>query len=245
MNEPNLNIIGDNPGAVLHGNFINYYQFNGKDERLRAFPEMENYWKQCSCNDNKYYALDIGCNSGELTQDLTYYLKNKLPNSEVFVLGVDIDPKLIERAATANTNANVCFEFVDIMNDCSKVEHYLAKHKISKFNAVFCFSITMWIHLNHGDNGLHEFLRKSVGYSKSVFIIEPQPWFCYKTARDRLRKSGQPNAFLKYPDIKIRTEKLLPHIDRYLREDLKLEAVVQSEKTKWKRVITFYKFSDT
>lgn len=28
----------DDPGAVKHGNFINYYQFHGAEQRLNAFP---------------------------------------------------------------------------------------------------------------------------------------------------------------------------------------------------------------
>lgn len=28
----------DDPGAVRHGNFINYYQFHGAQQRLNAFP---------------------------------------------------------------------------------------------------------------------------------------------------------------------------------------------------------------
>jgi hypothetical protein len=39
----------------------------------------------------------------------------------------------------------------------------------------------MWIHLNHGDEGLTKFLEVVASYSKYI-LLEPQPWKCYQTA---------------------------------------------------------------
>ena len=49
------------PGASRHGNFINYYKFHPADERLQQLPR--GIWKS-SFQDQKYIALDIGCNAG-------------------------------------------------------------------------------------------------------------------------------------------------------------------------------------
>ena len=43
------------------------------------------------------------------------------------------------------------------------------------------FSVTMWIHLHHGDEGLERFLRL-VSEVGEFILLEPQPWKCYQTA---------------------------------------------------------------
>jgi hypothetical protein len=42
-------------------------------------------------------------------------------------------------------------------------------------------SVTMWIHLNHGDDGLSRFLEVVASYTHYL-LLEPQPWKCYQTA---------------------------------------------------------------
>lgn len=53
-----LNFKNGNPGAVLYGNFINYYQFHPPDERIKLLPE------NLFISEEKIVALDIGCNAG-------------------------------------------------------------------------------------------------------------------------------------------------------------------------------------
>jgi hypothetical protein len=55
-----LNFKGNDPGAVRHGNFINYYQFNSVENRLHLLPK--DLWKLET--DQNFVCLDIGCNSG-------------------------------------------------------------------------------------------------------------------------------------------------------------------------------------
>jgi len=47
----------------------------------------------------------------------------------------------------------------------------------------------MWIHLNHGDDGLKDFLRYISSISSSL-LLEPQPWHCYRTAARRMKRLG-------------------------------------------------------
>jgi len=62
----------------------------------------------------------------------------------------------------------------------------------NKFNLISLFSITMWIHLNHGDDGLISCLNRSVSllHTNGSLIIEPQLWKCYKNNNKRCRKLG-------------------------------------------------------
>ena len=55
-----LNFMGSDPGAVKHGNFINYYQFNPVQNRLKLLPK--DIWT--INNNDDLICLDIGCNSG-------------------------------------------------------------------------------------------------------------------------------------------------------------------------------------
>jgi hypothetical protein len=51
---------GNNPGAVRHGNFINYYQFNSTKSRLQLLPT--DLWN--ARRAESFVCLDVGCNSG-------------------------------------------------------------------------------------------------------------------------------------------------------------------------------------
>lgn len=55
-----LHFKGSDPGAVRHGNFINYYQFNSVENRLQLLPT--DLWSLET--DQSFLCLDIGCNSG-------------------------------------------------------------------------------------------------------------------------------------------------------------------------------------
>lgn len=58
-----------------------------------------------------------------------------------------------------------------------------------RFDIVFAFGVTMWIHLNNGDSELFRFLETLASLGKYV-VLEPQPWKCYKAARKRARRLG-------------------------------------------------------
>ena len=107
------------------------------------------------------------------------------------ILGVDIDPALVERSIQLNCyKDNVMFRVADVMSDSDRqnvIESFLQEHQANHFNIVFCCSLTMWIHLNHGDDGLKEFL-KYISSIADLLLLEPQPWSCYQAAARRMRK---------------------------------------------------------
>merc|ERR1712029_1298642 len=124
-------------------------------------------------------ALDIGCNSGDLTVAIHNHLTLSKGGShrELHILGVDVDPELINvarrdhsKAGVKSDRGSVTFEPLDLTASPADVDRRLAKYvdRVSgdgknrvcggqKFDVVFCFSVTMWIHLNHGDRGLAQF----------------------------------------------------------------------------------------
>ncbi|KAK2587225.1 hypothetical protein KPH14_002964 [Odynerus spinipes] len=178
------------PGASRYGNFMNYYQFHSAEERVRQLPR--DVWQSVR-SDRKYVGLDIGCNAGDLTYKLHDFLDANLTNSkdkpEIFLLGIDLDPILIERSRESNPCPDrITFEQAEFLSsECDRtINEYLEKLGRSHFDVVFCFSITMWIHLNHGDDGLVKFFRKVCSICDTI-VVEPQPWKCYRNASRRLR----------------------------------------------------------
>lgn len=201
--KPNeLAYLGNNPGAVKHGNFINYYSFHSVNSRMEhldqeMFPKLET---------NSIVVLDVGCNSGELTSSLYNYLCRRYEDCTVNILAIDLDPILISRAReTYNLLSTIEFEIGNIMGDEGRniVKQYLEKHQRKCFDFTFCFSVTMWIHLNNGDEGLLDFLKYIQSISTSL-IIEPQIWKCYKAAQKRLKSGG--SLFENYNSLKIRAK---------------------------------------
>lgn len=225
-------------GSAQFGNFINYYQFNSAENRIDLLPN--NIWKQhpSKVDDDKYIVLDIGCNAGNLTQILYGYL-TKHTERTVHILGVDIDPLLIERCTQHNEHQNnVTYNCVNVMEQGSDSvwNEYLKRFNRIRFDAVFALSLTMWIHLNNGDAGLLNFLDKISGLG-DLLIVEPQPWKCYLTAMKRMRKAGKTHE--KFKELTVRNN-VEDWIQSTLVRDAMFRVVFQTTPTKWDRKICFY-----
>ncbi|GAB9474479.1 RNA methyltransferase [Globisporangium polare] len=82
-------------------------------------------------------------------------------------------PKALGKATTGTSfPANVVFKREDIVTDT---------HAGKDYDFITCFSVTKWIHLFHGDDGIkgvfaqiHQLLAPG-----GRFIVEPQPWKSY------------------------------------------------------------------
>lgn len=229
-----LSFHGNDPGAVKHGNFINYYTFHDVSERINNLhPQMF----PTPIND-RLICLDIGCNTGELTKAIYEYLKTIYPTCIIHILAVDIDPTLIERAKESNVNSNIMFKVANIMteNNQSIIQNYLETYNTTTFDLTFCFSVTMWIHLNNGDEGLVDFLKYIKSISRTI-IIEPQPWKCYRNAQRRLKKSG--DSFQLYDSLKIKSN-VDTVIENYLC-DGSHSKVYESPNSSWDRKLQSFK----
>ncbi|KAL5283824.1 BCDIN3D family protein [Megaselia abdita] len=231
-----LDFYSNDPGAVQHGNFINYYSFNKVEERLEILPK--GIWKKKALDDTKsFLILDVGCNSGDLTQNLKTFFEGET-GQNVEVLGIDIDSALIDRANKANKDSNITFHTVNIMEDSNCVKEFLISKNRTTFDVVCCFSITMWIHLNNKDEGLRVFLEKCSKIAETL-VVEPQPWKCYQTAVRRMKRAKEEGFFPHFKALEWRTD-VEDQIERFLEEDLRRKKVCETEKTKWKRKICVF-----
>ena len=153
------------------------------------------------------------------------------------ILGVDIDSLLIGRAKENNTvKADISFLVLDLMSDSEEVMNclrtFLDGLNKTRFDLICVFSVTMWIHLNHGDKGLRTFINLLCRQTRFL-LLEPQPWKCYQTAARRMRKLGKPE-FEKMKDLEIRG----PGVEQGILEMCKEEGMVvevEFGETQWNR----------
>lgn len=166
------------------------------------------------------------------------YLDESL-NISTKIFAIDIDPTLIKRATEINIDKSVTFKCLDIMDNLQKneISSYLEARLIQQFSITFCFSITMWIHLNHGDGGLKTFLKYITSISE-ILVIEPQPWKCYKTAVRRMKQ--QHFSFHYFDESKIQHD-VERKIEQFILEECNLIKIFESERTKWNRKIMVFK----
>jgi len=213
------------PGAARYGNFINYYSFNPPENRMKNIPE--NFLSQLNFHGSELAVLDIGCNAGDLTAALFQFFSSKVENLRI--LGIDLDEKLIERAldnfSKVNENQKLGFMHLDIVaeDNLEKLNTYLSDIKRKKFDLVSIFSVTMWIHINHGDEGLIHFVKRICDVANNI-LVEPQPWKCYQTAARRARKLGK-EEFAEMKNLKIRGQGVDQEIvDLFIKEGFKVTA---------------------
>ncbi|NXG20383.1 BN3D2 methyltransferase, partial [Grallaria varia] len=190
--------------------------------------------------------LDVGCNSGELSVALYRHLVD-VPEGEsrpdpgasrdsLQLLCCDIDAELIRRARqSCPFPDSISFVSLDIMDPQARgplLESHLERFGRSAFDVGFCMSVTMWIHLRHGDRGLLEFL-EFLASRCAFLLLEPQPWKCYRAAARRLRKLGRKD-FEHFRSLSIRGD-VAGGISRILTRECAMELVCSFGNTAWDR----------
>lgn len=137
-------------------------------------------------------------------------------------------------------NDLITFKCLDIMNDIQRIneiDNYLKSKSLRNFSVCFCFSTTMWIHLNHGDDGLKNFLKYLTSICE-ILVIEPQPWKCYRNAVKRMKQ--QNFSFPNFNQLKIQ-QNVEDAIEVYILKECGLTKVFETDRTKWDRKIFVFK----
>lgn len=167
----------------IHGNYPGYYSYRHESmdpdqtydarlkelsDRFKMIPESSNCLSDIVGSKN---CLDLGCNAGLVTIDVALYFHPS------WIIGVDLDPELIRKARNnlaklPTTKSNVRFS-------CDNILDYL--HCPMNYDVIFCLSVTKWIHLNSGDEGIVSLFEKIKQALKvgGIFILEPQPFPSY------------------------------------------------------------------
>lgn len=223
----------------------------------RAVGGLSHLSNTLSCWITREYLVCIMCqeyihcqthNLVFLFQDLTAALHKHLNGTgnssqrKIHCLGVDIDEALISRCeAHTKQHENLQFMCANLMDQNHRSEIiniHLQRHAVDKFTLLACFSVTLWIHLNNGDEGLCEFLR----YLSTIcdhMLIEPQPWKCYKTAMRRMKRAGC-DAFPHFASLSW-THDVDQKIQNFLEKECDMVLVKQYGVTTWSRSVCLYK----
>ncbi|XP_048878807.1 pre-miRNA 5'-monophosphate methyltransferase [Brienomyrus brachyistius] len=235
------------PGAAPYGNFINYYTFNPPENRLTLIPRtlLRDIGYSSETTEN-ITVLDVGCNSGDLTVALYRHLQGQESSGRtaegwVHLLGCDLDKGLILRAEQSNPLPDsISFIHLDVTNDQhsrTQLGSYLSKFGRSSFDLCLCLAVTMWVHLNHGDEALLELLSRLASLCHHL-LLETQPWKCYRSAARRLRKLGRGD-FEHFKTLKIRGD-MEEHTRHHLERNCGMKLVRCFGSTAWDRTLMLF-----
>ena len=191
-------------------------------------------------NTDPLYLLDIGCNEGNLTLALADTFIRELSSTHpeiktVHAVGADIDSELIRRATLKAQAVSFPAQFhsFSIMEpeQVTFLGSIPAATSRSRYDLVTVFSVTMWIHLNHGDKGLFRFLTSLSTLSNNL-LIEPQNWRSYKKCVKRWKQLGElpPKEF---KNLEVRND-VDVQIVNFLTEQFGYRQI-EIGKTHWKR----------
>ncbi|CAF3944974.1 unnamed protein product [Rotaria magnacalcarata] len=180
-----------------YGNFQGYYGYRQPNHDQR-FQYLEHDWFH-----NKQ-VLDVGCHTGHVT----FYVAEHFQPEQI--VGVDIDQQLIQQARhqlwnriqTANNshlNANINNNNNNNNNQNKRYpfnlrfqqENFVLDNDVdlanikAEYDTIVAFSVTKWVHLNFGDEGLKRFFKRLYRtlLPGGRLILEPQPWSSYRLKR--------------------------------------------------------------
>lgn len=195
------------PKAAVNRNFSEKGVPNGSYKKYKGRRDIGPNDSRLKLLDTKWTSaggrvLDIGCNDGALT----VYIAQRFSNAQV--LGIDIDGELVKRAKQRISDKTKAFEkrneskqeetkekgckasnfpynvSFSVENVCdAKVDDSVLGS--AQYQMITAFSVTKWIHMRSGDDGLKEVFKRIYNalIPGGVFVVEPQPTKSYKAAR--------------------------------------------------------------
>ncbi|PJF18862.1 hypothetical protein PSACC_01339 [Paramicrosporidium saccamoebae] len=193
----------------IHGNYPTYYNYrytaaqSTGDEGDPRLILIDKCLAESSCKGlaehlSNALCLDIGCNTGTFAKDLVQKYKARR------VVGIDIDYQLVTKAIRAIPK-ELATSFGFTTEDYVALDSTIFR---DRYNAIFCMSVTKWVHLNGGDSAIHRLFRRIYAELKSegLFILEPQEWSTYyrkkgiadHTARNYSKIELKPEEFPQY-----------------------------------------------
>lgn len=144
------------------GNYHNYYA-----HRQEAVPDARLQLLNSDMFKGKR-VLDLGCNAGKLTIEVVKHLGAKS------ALGLDIDPYLIQQAEEARQRE--LEDGTEVKFACINFMLPTYEFVPDAYDVILLLSITKWLHLHHGDEGLRTLFRRLAESlpSGGILIVEPQ-----------------------------------------------------------------------
>lgn len=174
--------------SAEHGNFQRYYSLRPRAVALRLAALDAHLFRARSC-------LDVGCNEGGFSLAVAGRYR------VAHMLGVDLDARLVARAEASLTRVLETHRRLlhpALPRTCASLDKYFLErvrfevHDVmggsigGSFDTVLCLSVTKWVHLRHGDQGI----RKLFGILRELtrvggnLVLEYQKWQSYKNDRN-------------------------------------------------------------
>ena len=121
------------------------------------------------------------------------------------------------------------------------LDDFISRQTCKKFTLTTSFSVTLWIHLHHGDDGLKDFL-KYICKNTEYLLIEPQPFKCYKTAVRRMKRANC-DGFPQFEKLMWR-KNVDQEIISFIVQDCDMTLVKVLGETEWDRKVCFFTSND-
>lgn len=203
-----------NKEVFIYGNYRNYYGYRidrnvGEDPRLEIFKREWFAGKDCldiGCNQGLVtigLAMKFECRSilgvdidSGLIETANWNLRRitrtgKLDTESAKVHNssdstIQRCPKeVVSEMSNANISKHKHHDLFEIVS--FRPENFVeSMHKCSEqYDTIMCLSVTKWIHLNWGDDGMITLFVKIWHLLRpgGIFIMEPQPWTSYRRNR--------------------------------------------------------------
>ncbi|CAL4060439.1 unnamed protein product, partial [Meganyctiphanes norvegica] len=208
-----------------YGNYNKYYGYRNPDHT----PDARLNYLSASWFEGKEI-LDIGCNIGHITLTVARdYNPKRVVGIDIDKKLINIAQKNIKHYMRQGGVEEVNFPKSmralygplkpPVMTDGSRSFPYNIKFVHAnyvlesdelletvrpEFDIILCLSISKWVHLNFGDDGLKRFFRRAYANLKpgGKFILEPQAWSSYSK-----KKKATPRIFENYKKIRLFPDK--------------------------------------
>ncbi|RUS89335.1 hypothetical protein EGW08_002855 [Elysia chlorotica] len=206
------------------GNYNRYYGYRNvggaQDPRL---PYLDPKWFKGKD------VLDVGCNAGHLTlaladqfqphkilgmdidgkliqaarQNIRHILSQRRKDSAKYPRALEMTRGPLEAHPLMGSSDQFPNNVLFLQGNCVPGSEEVLNLQKEEYDTILALSITKWIHLNNGDNGLKLFFRKIFRQLRpgGKLVLEPQPWSTY-----RKRAKLTPELFSNYQSIKLKPE---------------------------------------
>lgn len=114
--------------------------------------------------------------------------------------GLDIDPILISRASALAFEAEIsdctfsCADFMASPRDFFSAASLSGEPETARFDTILLLSITKWLHLHHGDDGMRALfaaLHAYLAHEGGTLVVEPQEYENCESPRSRRPKPSR------------------------------------------------------
>ncbi|OWF41071.1 7SK snRNA methylphosphate capping enzyme-like [Mizuhopecten yessoensis] len=217
-------------GKFIYGNYNRYYGYRNPDtaddHRLISFKKEWFEGKD---------AIDIGCNVGHVTlaiakemhprkvigididssliaaarKNVRHYISKENTGSFPISNTLSYGPIAAPPVNEANSHPKFPHNVVFVQGNYVPEREELLELEKEDYDVILALSLTKWVHLNFGDDGLKRMFKRIYRQLRpgGRLILEPQPWSSYKK-----KKKLTPEIFETFKSISLKPEQFSDYL---------------------------------